>query len=657
MLKKIVWFIFIMGIVLRAVSLQGAGTTGAEFLRVNVPAAASAVGAGTAVESGSNALVWNPAGVLGQQTISLSFTHVASFIDTAYEQLEGVYPDWLGGDWALRFFYASTYDFIEVDEYGDETGALENHDLLFHMAHGRKLGFGIQVGLGLKAFESVLAGYSSQGVALDLGAQYLIDAIPLTLGVSVQNLGIMSAFETEADPLPALLLAGVAVDLDPIPGHELSLRADLQQPLEGDEKSIVLLGLEYSIQELLFIRTGYRLFDDMGTLSVGAGLRYGDLGLDYAYQPYNGLGDNQRFTLTYYIRNELEPEFTPREIVNPESKPTAVEPIVELKVARQVQPQVKSLTTSPRKFEGKLLFKTPDLAPGIKAWTFEIKDYGGKIIKTFSGVGMPPKELDWDGRDAAGTLVTQNKKYQYIFKADEKTVSAHKLPQLQPAVKLQFADKTTIEPGVRFVFAGCPEVSNWRLTIRQKYDRSVVRVISGQDSLPAEVLWDGKQTDGEVADTSLTYEFDLAVAFLDQTEALVSKDIRAIPAKQVTALPGKIGILIYGILFDFNSAVLDPGMTDKCLAAAEIIRRHPNVSSAVCEGHADDIGSIAANLVISKERAHMVANFLAQQPYVSQENISLTGYGMSRPENTLATEIGRSHNRRVEIRLTIPKTK
>ena len=98
-------------------------------------------------------------------------------------------------------------------------------------------------------------------------------------------------------------------------------------------------------------------------------------------------------------------------------------------------------------------------------------------------------------------------------------------------------------------------------------------------------------------------------------------------------------------------------MTDKCLAAAEIIRRYPKVIRAVCEGHADDIGSIAGNLVISKERAHMVADFLAQQPHVSRKKISLTGYGKSRPENTLTTETGRSRNRRVEIRLIIPKKK
>jgi hypothetical protein len=320
MMKKSMWFIMIMAIVLRAVPLQGAGTTGAEFLRIDVPASASAVGAGTAATAGSAALAWNPAGVLGQQKPSLSFTHVTSFIDTAYEQLEGVYPNWLGGDWALRFFYASTYDFIEVDEYGEEVGALENHDVLFHLAHGRDLGYGLQVGLAVKAFESVLAGYSSQGVAVDAGVRWNIDQFPLSLGVAVQNMGSMSAFETEADPLPALFLGGVAFDLDLITGHHLSLRSDLQQPMVGDEASSVILGLEYSIQELLIIRSGYRLFDDEGSLSLGLGLRYDDFGLDYSYQPFNGLGDNHRFTLSYYFQIIPKPEFINRAVFNPDTE-------------------------------------------------------------------------------------------------------------------------------------------------------------------------------------------------------------------------------------------------------------------------------------------------------------------------------------------------
>src|SRR5512143_1235070 len=102
--------------------LHAAGTTGAEFLRTEVPAAASALAAGTAASTGSEALTWNPAGLLGQAYPSLSFTHFPSFADTAYEQLEGYYPGWLEGSWAARFFYASTYNFTEYDAFGQAVG-------------------------------------------------------------------------------------------------------------------------------------------------------------------------------------------------------------------------------------------------------------------------------------------------------------------------------------------------------------------------------------------------------------------------------------------------------------------------------------------------------------------------------------------------------
>jgi len=654
MMRKYLFFSLVLLAVIRASSLEGAGTTGAEFLRIDAPASTAAVGAGAAVSAGSETLVWNPAGIIGQHIPSLSFTHVVSFVDTAYEQLEGVYPGWLGGSWSGRLFYASTYNFIEVNEYGEEVGELENYDLLIHLAHARVLGPGLQVGLAVKVFESVLAGYSSQGFAMDMGVQYLLPGIPLCFGIAIQNLGTMSAFEAEADPLPVLLVAGTALTFSPLAGHKLNFRLDVQQLFVGDEEASVLAGLEYCLNQLVILRGGYRIPDELGTISLGIGIQYDGFGLDYAYHPFNGLGDNHRFTFTYYFQPKVVVEPTPRELKTQEVAVMHNIPPVELKVASEARPKIKTLTVMPRKFEGKLLFKTPRLDPAVKEWNFEIRDYEGKIIKRFSGVAPLPEILSWDGRDQTGQLVPQQGKYQFVFQVEGKDVLAQRIPQVQPALKLLFADGSTIEPGVRFVLTRRPTVERWRLTIRQRQEQKVVRVLAGEGELPQEIMWDGKNESGEIADTRLKYEYDLALVFPDHSEILVSEVIQAIPARRVPAPKGKVGLLIYGILFDFNSAVLDPDMTDKCLAAAEIVRRYPGQTQVICEGHADEIGSVAVNLRISRDRAHMVANFLAARPYVTSKLISLIGYGKSRPENTLKSEAGRARNRRVEIRLYIP---
>lgn len=629
--------------------LRAAGTTGAEFLLTEVPARSAALAAGTAGQGDAQQLTWNPAGILNQTQPGLAFTHAASFVDTAYEQLEGLLPDWLGGAWAAQVFYASTYNFTEIDEFGEEVGALENYDLMAAVTHARALGGGFSAGLTAKFFTSLLAGYSSQGGAADLGLQYQLPGLPLRLGAALRNLGAMTAFESEADPLPLRLLAGAAWELELGGGHAVNVLADVQQPLAGAEDAAVAAGLQYSYASLLAVRAGYRALDDLGSLSLGAGLRFSGFGLDYAYQPFDGLGDNHRFTFSYFFPKPAEAAPRDLETEAPEAEGAAI----QLRVAQATQAQPKRLTAMPQQFEGRMVFKPPELVAKAKDWRFEIRDHEGKVIKAFASQGALPENLNWDGRDEAGNLVPAKGDYQFVFHAGQTEVM-RQLPQVEPPLKLLFADRCELEPGVRFAFRLRPQVLRWNLRIRERGSKTEVRSLQGEGELPAELFWDGKTEDGRVADTGKKYGYELAVAYPDEAETVVADDIRAVAARRVKDRGQQAGILIYGILFDFNSAVLDAAMTDKCLAAAEILRRHPGEAGSVCEGHADEIGSVAANLKLSRERALMAANFLADQKDVSRDAIAVAGFGKSRPEAKGRAESARARNRRVEIRLFVP---
>jgi OOP family OmpA-OmpF porin len=74
----------------------------------------------------------------------------------------------------------------------------------------------------------------------------------------------------------------------------------------------------------------------------------------------------------------------------------------------------------------------------------------------------------------------------------------------------------------------------------------------------------------------------------------------------------------------------------------------------VCEGHADEVGSDDYNLKLSEKRAQMVKNFLAKQPGLTPDSLSVAGFGKTRPVNNSGSEEGRAQNRRVEIRLLLP---
>ncbi len=67
-------------------------------------------------------------------------------------------------------------------------------------------------------------------------------------------------------------------------------------------------------------------------------------------------------------------------------------------------------------------------------------------------------------------------------------------------------------------------------------------------------------------------------------------------------------------------------------------------------GHTDNVGSAAANLVLSKDRATSVMNYLISKG-VDPSRLEAKGYGMSMPVENNRTEEGRAQNRRTEVKV------
>ncbi|MCK5219836.1 PorV/PorQ family protein, partial [bacterium] len=420
------------------------GSIGADMLRMEVPANPAALAAGAANRGGSEMLAWNPAGILGQTIPSCSFTHFFSLADTAYEQLEGLYPQWLNGSCAFRIFYASTYNFVERDLQGNDRGTVNNHDLLLHLAYARAWDPAWNVGAALKLFEGVLAGYDSQGFGIDLGAQYKIPQFPsLVLGLALQNIGLMNAWDREAEALPMLAVIGAAFTRPLLSDHQVKLLLDINQLLTGAKPPLVSLGLEYNLKNILCLRSGYRLENELGTLSLGAGVSYANFGLDYAFQPFGILGNNHRFTLSFYLRPAVPASDYARKIQKPRLKSAKLEPS---------EKDLKELRVASRNIENTIKFKLPHINPDIRGWNFEVRDCDGRLVKKMQGLHTPPKELLYNGLDQNGNPLPREGKYLFIFTAAGKKIFTRETPQLEPVKKLCFKDRAVLAPEVRFVF-------------------------------------------------------------------------------------------------------------------------------------------------------------------------------------------------------------
>src|SRR5437588_6334224 len=76
------------------------------------------------------------------------------------------------------------------------------------------------------------------------------------------------------------------------------------------------------------------------------------------------------------------------------------------------------------------------------------------------------------------------------------------------------------------------------------------------------------------------------------------------------------------------------------------MRKYPN-TTAVIEGHTDEVGTSADNMRLSQTRADNVVNYLASHG-IARSRLSAIGYGETRPIADNSTEVGRRLNRRID---------
>ena len=76
--------------------------------------------------------------------------------------------------------------------------------------------------------------------------------------------------------------------------------------------------------------------------------------------------------------------------------------------------------------------------------------------------------------------------------------------------------------------------------------------------------------------------------------------------------------------------------------------------SIIIEGHADNSGSAAANLILSNDRAKAVKHYLINKG-ILRLRLESKGFGDTQPIDSNQTEEGRRNNRRVILRINSAK--
>lgn len=105
---------------------------------------------------------------------------------------------------------------------------------------------------------------------------------------------------------------------------------------------------------------------------------------------------------------------------------------------------------------------------------------------------------------------------------------------------------------------------------------------------------------------------------------------------------------VYGIYFDSGKWDIKPESEAALQEIATVLNADPKLKLYVV-GHTDNVGSFAANLTLSSNRADAVVKALTGRYAIAASRLQPFGAGPTAPVQSNQTEEGRAKNRRVEL--------
>lgn len=283
----------------KAAAGSDAGRTAAEFLQIGVGADAAGMGgAYSTVARGASAVFWNPARIVTSAATEISLSHFMWYQEIKLEH--GAAAIMISPSAALgasvTFLDYGTIDAYDIN--GNAMAQVSSYDMQAGLSLSLLLNERLSVGVTAKYVGEKLADLTASTFAGDLGLSY--QSTRWSLSVAAVNISSGMKFETTKEKLPTAVRVGVAVS--PF-ATGLLTSMELEKRMYGDV--VMRNGLELSIRDQYYLRGGINYYPQntdrkLGTgFSVGAGVRFGAAGLDYAFTPSDSYvsDDLHRFTL------------------------------------------------------------------------------------------------------------------------------------------------------------------------------------------------------------------------------------------------------------------------------------------------------------------------------------------------------------------------
>jgi outer membrane protein OmpA-like peptidoglycan-associated protein len=104
------------------------------------------------------------------------------------------------------------------------------------------------------------------------------------------------------------------------------------------------------------------------------------------------------------------------------------------------------------------------------------------------------------------------------------------------------------------------------------------------------------------------------------------------------------------IYFDPAKTNINPAAAKALDRNGKILKDNPKLKVEI-GGHTDTGGSEMANQAISEKRAQSAKKYLQDKFNISEDRLTVKGYGATKPIADNSTQEGRSKNRRVEFKI------
>jgi len=104
---------------------------------------------------------------------------------------------------------------------------------------------------------------------------------------------------------------------------------------------------------------------------------------------------------------------------------------------------------------------------------------------------------------------------------------------------------------------------------------------------------------------------------------------------------------ILDLQFEIKQDDIQREMKEKLSVVGTFMKKYPD-TTAVIEGHTDNVGTEEFNLKLSQQRAESVVSYLMDSFHIASNRLTAVGYGTSRPIADNSTKEGKRANRRID---------